>query len=254
MKDKNSYYYGYNIEDGYDSNKIKDLLIKDGIKTLTKKILVYIGYKCVFFFLRYFIINGDKYRYHQYKYNSVVGETAKYNTIIGERVIEIPFVTRYIKSCNGCKILEVGNVLSHFYQFEHDIIDKYEIGNSVKNIDIVDFDSNMKYDLIISISTLEHVGFDEPVLEPHKPAKALTKIIGLLSNGGMAIITVPLAYNPEIDDIIKNKKIAFSEAHFLKRVSYLNLWRETNLEDGLNCKYGSKYIFANSVAFLIYRK
>ena len=79
-------------------------------------------------------------------------------------------------------------------------------------------------------------------------------MIDLVKRGGLVFLTVPLGYNPEIDDIVKNKRVSFSETYFLKRVSWLNTWKQTDLQSALKCKYGSRYPAANSVAFLMFRK
>jgi hypothetical protein len=150
--------------------------------------------------------------------------------------------------------LEVGNVLSHYLRFKHKIVDKYEKETYADNVDIIDFNPEEKYNLIISISTLEHIGYDEPIKEVGKSKGAIQRIIDLLDNNGIALITVPLGYNPEIDSIVRNNEIEFSKKYFLKRISRLNLWEETNLEEAMNYKYGSKYPCANAIAFLIYFK
>lgn len=144
--------------------------------------------------------------------------------------------------------------LSHYFKFKHKIVDKYEKETYVDNVDIVDFNPGEKYDIIISISTVEHIGYDEPIKEVGKSKRAIQKIIDLLNNNGIALITVPLGYNPEIDSIVRNNEIEFSKRYFLKRISRLNLWEETKLEEAMNYKYGSKYQNANAVAFLIYFK
>ena len=71
------------------------------------------------------------------------------------------------------KILEVGNILSHYFSVNHDIVDKYEKDVDVINQDIIDYHPNKKYDLIVSISSLEHVGEDETPREPKKILYAL---------------------------------------------------------------------------------
>lgn len=70
-------------------------------------------------------------------------------------------------------MLEVGNVLSHYFPIHHDIVDKYEVCPGVINQDIADFLPQEKYDLILSISTVEHVGWDE---QPQEPTKLLQVI------------------------------------------------------------------------------
>jgi len=199
-------------------------------------------------FNKYFILDGERYYYFLNKH------PLKYPLQhTGERVIEIPFAIDFLKKNNyeEKKVLEVGNVLSQYFKFKHKIVDKYEKVTCVDNVDIVDFNPGEKYDIIISISTVEHIGYDEPIKEVGKAKRAIQKIIDLLSNNGIALITVPLGYNPEIDSIIKNNDIEFSKRYFLKRISHLNLWKETNIDEAMNCKYGSKYQAANAVAFLI---
>src|SRR4030042_260073 len=101
-----------------------------------------------------FVFRGltHDYFYHLYNY-----------THLNERAIEIPIFLKIIKEHRGKRILEVGNVLSHYVSYQHDILDKYEKGKNIINKDVVDFHPKEKYDLILSISTLEHVGLDENV-------------------------------------------------------------------------------------------
>ena len=209
------------------------------------KALTFVVYRINYaLFNRYFKVAGHKYRYY----------INTYLAVYGERVIEIPFATAFKDRYVGKKTLEVGNVLSYHQDFKHTIVDKYEMGDDIINVDIVEFSTSERYDAVISISTIEHVGFDEPIIEKNKALKALIKIIELLQQGGEALITVPLGYNPEIDDIVINHRIVFQEEYFLKRVSKLNLWEEASMDDAILCKYGSKFPFANAVAFLIYKK
>jgi len=246
---------GYNY-DYYDSifSQALNVYKNEGLFTLIKKILIYIVTDTVLYtvfkinykvFNRYFEVNGKIYHYF----------IKEHSAVNGERVVEIPFALDFLRKnkYEEKKVLEVGNVLSHYIWFKHTIVDKYERKNYVNNIDIVDFDPNEKYNIIISISTVEHIGYDEPIKENGKSKKAIQKIIDLLDNNGIALITVPLGYNPEIDSIIKNNEIEFSKRYFLKRISWLNLWRETNMEEAMNYKY-KKYLHANAVAFLIYSK
>jgi len=255
--DKSGYYDGYNLGENDDDcifSKAMNVYKKKGLITLIKKILTYTVYILTFtaykinytVFNRYFEVDGKRYHYF----------INQYNAVLTERVVEVPFIIDFLRKnkYEDKKILEVGNVLSHYFRFKHKIVDKYEKETYVDNVDIVDFNPGEKYDIIISISTVEHIGYDEPVKEVGKSKRAIQKIIDLLDNNGIALITVPLGYNPEIDSIVRNKKIEFSKRYFLKRISHLNLWEETKLEEAMNYKYGSKYQFVNAVAFLIYFK
>ena len=250
MTDKGpTYYDGYNIA---GEKEKKSLLIKskgvyerDGILVLLRKAFTYALFKLNYaVFNRYFIVDGKKYHYF---INS-------YNAVDGERVIEIPFAKEFLFKNENNDFLEIGNVLNNYFDVHHTVVDKYEKAPGIVNHDILDFISDRKYNLIISISTLEHVGFDEPIKENGKSKKAMLKVIELLNNGGTALITVPLGYNPEIDSILKNNEIHFTKQYFLKRVSKFNLWKETTLGDALKYKYGSKFPAANSVALLLYKK
>jgi len=255
--DKSGYYDGYNLRENDDDSifsKAMNVYKKEGLFTLIKKILTYSVFKINYtvfkinytVFNRYFEVDGKRYHYFIHQYNAVVGE----------RVVEIPFAIDFLKKnkYEEKRVLEVGNVLSHYFKFKHKIVDKYEKESFVDNVDIVDFNPNKKYDIIISISTIEHIGFDEPIKEVGKSEKAIKKIIDLLDDKGIALITVPLKYNAEIDSIVKNNKIEFSKKYFLMRYSKYNLWKQTNIEEAMKCVYGSKYPAANSIAFLIYSK
>lgn len=260
MSDKkieSEFYDGYNISRSNGVSIFKkavNIYKNDGLFTLVRIVLTiklvkkmdYMLYKMDYLlFNRYFKV--DEKRYHYF--------INKYNAVVGERVVEIPFAMDFLKKNSYKKnVLEVGNVLSHYFEFKHRIIDKYERETYVDNADIVDFNPDEKYNIIISISTIEHVGYDESIKEVGKSKRAIQKIIDLLDNNGIALITVPLAYNPEIDSIIRDNEIQFTKKYFLKRKSQLNLWVETNMEEAMNCKYGSKYPNANAVAFLIYFK
>ena len=79
---------------------------------------------------RTFLFNGKRYKYFQHKYNT---------TWRTERAVEIPIVWKLVKNNKKKNILEVGNVLSHYFPVNHDILDKYEHEPDVINQDVVDF-------------------------------------------------------------------------------------------------------------------
>ncbi len=117
--------------------------------------------------LRTFTFQKDAYNYFYHKYNA---------TWRNERAVEVPIIWRMVKKYHGQKILETGNVLSHYFLVNHDILDKYEKADGVVNQDVIDFQPTKKYDLIISISTLEHVGWDENLREPMKILQAIENL------------------------------------------------------------------------------
>lgn len=179
------------------------------------------------------------YRYFSHPFNGAWAS---------ERTVEIPIVWGYVQAYRGRKILEVGNVLSHYFSVTHDIVDKYEMAPGVLNEDIASWRSSAPYDLIVSISTIEHVGYDEFPKDPAKVVKALHNLKSLLAEGGMLVVTFPLNYNPEFDKFWMENTDLFSEKRCLRRVSRFNFWKETPLCDVINPQYNSPYPYGNWVA------
>jgi len=192
---------------------------------------------------RTFTFQGKSYEYLYHKYT---------RTWQNERAIEIPIVSEILKKSKAKNILEVGNVLSHYFPVTYDIVDKYEQAKGVINQDIVDFHPSKKYDLIISISTIEHVGWNEvPSYKiqhtPMKVYKAIENMKGLLASKGRMVITVPLGYNSELDELISNETIRFTRRLFMKRVSKDNKWIEVDYKDVKGAKYASPFYAANAL-------
>jgi hypothetical protein len=253
------YFSGYNLNEN-KSTLIKRMILiynENGLLALLWRLIKAINnhfkrmlmYKIVlpfsFAFLNpSFHLDGKKYEYFINKDNSVYTE----------RVVELAYILNYIDLHKYENILEIGNVLSKYVKTYHIVLDKYEKGANIINEDAVVFNPGKKFRKIISISTFEHIGFDEVIFEPGKIKKALKNVIDLLEDNGELLITVPLGYNPEIEEIIRMKEINFSKTYFLKRYSKLNLWKETSLEDAIKYPYGSIYPAANAIAILSYRK
>lgn len=179
---------------------------------------------------RTFNFQGNKYRYFYHRYSI---------TWNNERSVEIPIIWKIVKEYESKKILEIGNVLSHFFHINHDIVDKYEKGNGIINQDVIDFKPIKKYKLIISISTLEHVGWDEIPREPLKILKAIENLKNLLNRSGKIVITLPIGHSPVLNKLITKNKLKFTKCFYLRRKSKSNKWKEVNLSKILNVKYGS---------------
>lgn len=171
---------------------------------------------------------------HRNRFFNCFGETYEYldRPLHTERVIEIPIGKRLIQSANRTKarVLEVGNVLGSYIDIPHDVVDKYEVGTRIQNVDVVDFRPIERYDLVISISTLEHVGFDEVVRDPAKFEKAVHHLLeDCLNPGGRLFITLPIGYNPAVDDWVAHRARLIGKFTLLERISVLNLWLEKDL-------------------------
>jgi hypothetical protein len=186
-----------------------------------------------------FSLENRSYRYFYHWYNA---------TYENERTVEVPIIWQFVKSHRGKMVLEAGNVLSHYYAVDHDIVDKYEVGRRVINEDLVAFKrEDKRYDLVISISTLEHLGWDETPRDPLKPLIAIRNLTELLSPGGIIAITIPIGYNPHLDTLIRENRVRFNRRICLKRISGDNLWRQVDWEEIRYAKYNSPFPFANGL-------
>lgn len=191
---------------------------------------------------KYFLFQGRKYPYFYHLYNS---------TVASERVVEIPIVHQIWEEYRGKKILEVGNVLSHYFPTKHDVLDKYEKGPGVINEDVATFKTNKKYDLILSISTMEHVGFSYgEKRDPDKFLKGMKNLKKHLAKEGKIVITFTLFFNPDLTKLVKNRKTPFNKEYFLKRNSFLNEWIEIGFKEAMRGNDYDAYYANSNVLFI----
>src|SRR5690349_24535536 len=103
---------------------------------------------------RYFTFCGKQLFYNRIAFNNCA-----------ERAVEVPLAFDFLAQQVGKDpILEAGNVLQHYENALSDtfgirhrhIVDKFEVGPGIENIDL--FDIASKYQTIVCISTVEHVG------------------------------------------------------------------------------------------------
>lgn len=186
-----------------------------------------------------FYFQGKKFHYFYHPYN---------RTIASERIVEIPLakgIVNYFEQKNK-EILEVGNVMTHYFPISHDILDKYEKGDGVINKDVVNVKLQKKYDLIFSISTMEHVGWTYG--EKKDPEKFLRSIENLkkhLAKNGTLMVTFPLFYRSDLSTLIINRKMPFNKEYFMERTSFWNEWREIGFKEAIKGKSYDEY-FANA--------
>jgi SAM-dependent methyltransferase len=193
--------------------------VRAGTREILDRVLSSYAFSRTFHSHRTFFFQGKRYRYLIHRYNS---------SWRSERVVEVPIVWSIVQRSRGRRVLEVGNVLAHYFPVAHDRVDKYERAPGVINQDIVDYRPASPYDLIVSISTLEHVGWDETPRDPAKVLRALDNLARLTAPGGRIVVTLPMAYNPNVDAFLRDGRIAFTERFCLKRVSRDNRWEEVD--------------------------
>jgi hypothetical protein len=169
----------------------------------------------------------------------------KYNTTWrNERSVELSAVKQFLSLHTNEMLLEFGNVLEHYKLGDPDIVvDLYEKGSKVTNVDIVDFHSDVKFSAIVSISTIEHVGWDEIPQSSTKTKLALNHLISTLSPDGILFITAPTGHNPFLDEMIRDGIPTMVRQTFLVRNGFE--WHEQS--QFVAIPYGSKGPGAASV-------
>jgi len=182
-------------------------------------------------FPRGFTFQSERYTYFLHPYNL---------TWSNERAVEVPIVWAAVRARRGSRVLEVGNVLSHYFDVGHEVLDKFERGPAVRNDDVAAFRAGHPYDLIVSISTLEHVGWDEEPRDPGKIARAIANLRDQLAPGGLLMVTLPLGYNPFLDEQLAAGALPFSRCHFLERKG-LTTWSEADWPAVAGSAYGERW-------------
>ena len=250
------------MKENVEKSEEKINMYTSGIAGRAKKILVEKGFgflvrkTCVFawrffyglFFLRFrprrfFTFRNERFSYFYHPDNF---------TWDNERAVEIPVILKKLESYKGGKILEFGNVLSHYVPVTWDVLDKFEKGDRIIIQDVVDFKPLDKYDLIISISTLEHVGFDDDILDPNRITEAISNLKhNCLKLDGRMIFTMPLGYNVYMDNLLFQDKLGFDDKYYVKRISGKE-WIEVTKEELGDVSYGTKYIEASAIVIAGY--
>jgi SAM-dependent methyltransferase len=166
-----------------------------------------------------FTFEGEVYPYLVHPHNF---------TWENERAVELPIASRALlqAQANGARVLEVGNVLSHYGRVRHDILDKYEEAPGLIHADVVDYCPPHRYDFIVSVSTLEHVGWDEQPRVAEKAELAIRHLREILTPDGHLLVTVPIGHNPHLDRLFAEHRAPFDRVSFLQRESARNRWAE----------------------------
>ena len=184
-----------------------------------------------------FLCNGCEYTYFEHPYN---------RTWMNERAVEIPIIWQWVKKYSPAEVLEIGNVLPHYFRTRHTVVDKYEKRSKVIQEDVANLDLPKRFALIVTISTLEHVGWDENPREPGKHLRALATLNRHLTSDGILIVTLPLGYNFDLDDDLFAGRITFDDALYFKRLS-LQTWKQTSVSEAKDLSYGDPFPTSNGL-------
>lgn len=203
-----------------------------------------LGYKSKKLSKKNFIFNKKKYNYFSHPYN---------NTWKHERAIEIPIAHSYLQKYKSLEVLEIGNVLSNYFNVKHSIVDNYEISKGVTNVDVMNFKPKKKYQFIVSVSTLEHVGVDG-IKEKGKAIKAVRHLEKLLAPNGTLLFTIPIGYNKDLTRAIKSGELKLTEEYYFKKVTKDNKWAQVDKDNAINSIYGFPYHWGNAVVVGIIKK
>jgi hypothetical protein len=84
--------------------------------------------------------------------------------------------------------------------------------------------------------------------DPEGFSKAVAKLRMLLNEEGQIWFTVPIGYNPYVDEDLRVRRLENARFYFMRRISLDNRWRECNYFDVSNCPYGG-FKITNKVRF-----
>lgn len=171
-------------------------------------------------------------------------------TWLNERAVEVALALDLLDQHPGAEVLEIGNVLGHYTDLTHPVVDKYEQAPGVLNADVADLDLGRDFDLVMAISTLEHVGLDEDVLDEGKPARAIERLRAHVRPGGLLWITHPVGYNEALDAQLRSGAIASSRMRALRRDDRRNEWREVPPEQVWGTPYDRLLYTAHAVVVI----
>lgn len=161
------------------------------------------------------------------------------------RTVEVPIVRRFIENAgDGARILEIGNVLSHYGLISWPVVDLEEQGPGVLNADVLSWRPERSFDLIVSISTLEHVGFGKYRGQVEvDPATVIARLRGWLASDGALVATVPTRYNPALDAHLREGTLGADRLYAMRRIisreMYLqrplgeNFWEQCSVMEAL---------------------
>jgi hypothetical protein len=186
-----------------------------------------------------FLLEGERYPYLFHRYKA---------TWLTERAVEVPVVQRMVDRTQG-KVLEVGNVLSHYRAQRHLVVDKYEQGAGIVNRDVLELADLGRFELIVAVSTLEHVGWDEEPRRPDAALEAVRALREMLAPGGRLVMTHPVGYNAHLDEALRGGAVPLARTAALRRAGRRTRWTQVAPADAWRAPYDFLLYSARAVLF-----
>ncbi|HUW31732.1 MAG TPA: hypothetical protein VM223_08985 [Planctomycetota bacterium] len=157
----------------------------------------------------------------------------RYNyTRLNMRRVEIPIARWFLQQKSGTRILEVGNVLSHYGPVTWPVVDLREPG--AINVDVMTWEPEEPIDLLVSISTIEHIGVGKYKRAARvRPSGVLARFRSFLAPGGQAVVTAPTGYG--LDRELREGTLGADEVWFMRvRPDRIPVeWSECTMEEAL---------------------
>jgi hypothetical protein len=95
------------------------------------------------------------------------------------------------------------------------------------------------------------MGHDEEMKDPSKPLRVLRHLREkCLADNGALLVTIPVGYNPTLDQAVSSGTVEGYGVKFLKRTSKTNSWNEVDYSEVKGARYDSPYSFANAIAVI----
>ena len=171
-----------------------------------------------------FFWNGQALEYFDHRYN---------HTALNMRRVEIPIARWFLQQKLGTRVLEVGNVLSHYGPVTWPVVDLYEPG--AINADVMAWKPKEPVDLLVSISTIEHIGVGKykRATTRVRPSGVLARFRSFLAPGGQAVVTAPTGYG--LDRELREGTLGADEMWFMRvRPDRIPVeWSECTMEEAL---------------------
>jgi hypothetical protein len=164
-----------------------------------------------------------------------------------ERCVEIALGKQALRAHDPGNALEVGNVMPLVGVGDHTVVDKYEQGPGVRNVDIVNYAPGRLFQLVLSLSTLEHVGWDEQPRDPKKAERALAKLGDLLEPDGAMLVTIPVGFHRQLEQAFIGPDAPFDSVTLFIKTSRRTIWKPRELADLSRIEYGAPYALGNAI-------